>query len=74
MIEDASALAQILQTGGSMAVAAIAIGAWYYERRQNQGMQTALLDLAKAQIASSLKLEITLDSVKTIVSALSRSP
>ncbi len=63
MGQELAALVKILELGGPAAVAAIAILAWYYERKQNKESHDELMDLAKAQVAAIVRSEAALEAL-----------
>lgn len=75
MLPDALAFLKMFHDGGlNLAMAALGVAAWWYERKQNQLMrdeqrvlQDKLFELAKAQISSNIKQEAALDALKLIL-------
>ena len=77
MFTDAATILKILHDGGHTAITALAIAAWWYERKQshleraeNKALQAKLFDLASAQISANLRHEAALDALKGVLHAL----
>lgn len=63
---------EVLKSGGPVGVAAVAIAAWFFERRENRAMQYALLEMAKQQVAANLRQEQAIASLRDVLSNLRR--
>lgn len=61
---------KILQLGGPSATAALAILAWWAERRECKALQERLMTLAIAQTAAATKAEGAIDALTRAISTL----
>lgn len=77
MLMDAAAILKLMHDGGHLAMTALVVAAWWYERKQsqalrddNKALQEKLFELASAQIQSNLKHEAALDALKSVLHSL----
>jgi len=61
------AIQKMLETGGPWAVAALGIGAYIWERRENKALQKAVMELATAQVQATLKQEVAVTTLKELL-------
>lgn len=65
------ALQVVEKIGLPAATGFIGLLAWMWERKQNQAMQLKLVELATAQIAAAMKVEMALEAIKSIINTRS---
>ena len=64
----AADMLKILEAGGTLAIAGIAIFAWYWERLENRKMTRQLIDLSMAQVETQTENKMLLQGVKELLS------
>jgi hypothetical protein len=57
----------IIQAGGVIGLAAIALWAWWQERRANAGLQNQILKLAMAQVQTSTQTQAAVSALKDVL-------
>lgn len=71
-MDDLAQMVRLLHEGGTHTFTALAILAWWWERRDNRALRVKLLELATAQMHSNLKHEAALDSLKLVIQSIGR--